>query len=102
VLGSRARRASYGTPSCTSAQFAASAGAAPAQVETRGFKDETELKELLGVLVASAGALALFDQPANPPRGSAVVVLRLSPDLEALVPQLRRALRERELASPTD
>jgi hypothetical protein len=37
--------------------------AAPAQVETRGFKDETELKELLGVLVASAGALALFDQP---------------------------------------
>jgi hypothetical protein len=44
-----------------------------------------------------AEVMALFDQPANAPRGSTVVVLRSSQDLEALVPQLRRALREAAL-----
>jgi len=46
---------------------------------------------------AMAEVLALFDQPAHAPRGSTVVVLRSSQDLEAVVPQLRRALREAAL-----
>jgi len=44
--------------------------------------------------LAMAEVVALYDQAANAARGSTVVVLRSSQDLEAVVPEVRRPLRE--------
>lgn len=49
---------------------------------------------------AMAEVVALFDQPANAQPGSTVVVLRSCLNLEVVVPQLRRALREADLGKP--